>query len=468
MRLRTFVLAHPTDDDVLYPLMDQLGQIACYQEALEHYQRASALLEQEGQAPIERTQELAAYLQLKQRQVPLKRVGAVVSADAGLPTEATKAPAERNEANAGDRKPVRSQGLESVKGVDRREAIQEIGKFVGTTSALFMMPQTLFNADELERLVRTLTNPSSIDMTMLRGLKSTVENYWRLRVHGGIVPADLLDAVLGEYRIVAQLLQGSLLPTTRTFLCAIAGELDILAGMISSTDMNQHDEGDSYYKTALMVAQQANNDALYAAGLGRMGSLAATIGKPKEARSLLQEAQRLVTQSDAFTLRAWLAAEEAEVQADIAAQENIQNTDACFQALERAEMFAGQIDAEEETFGMYFDSSRIPAYQGSCNIRLHRPEEAFIALKEALEPLEPLAALRRAVLLDLAEASIQATAVEQACHYMKQALEISMQMQAIGSLQRVLRLRQQLEPWSTVQDVKDVDKQLRHFKSSLS
>lgn len=198
-----------------------------------------------------------------------------------------------------------------------------------------------------------------------------------------------------------------------------------------------------------------------------MGSLAATIGKPKEARSLLQEAQRLVTQSDASTLRAWLAAEESEVQADIAVQENIQNTDGCFQALERAEMFAGQIDAEEETFGMYFDSSRIPAYQGSCNIRLHRPEEAFIALKEALEPLEPLATLRRAVLLDLAEASIQATAVEQACHYMKQALEISMQMQAIGSLQRVLRLRQQLEPWSTVQDVKDVDKQLRSFNSSL-
>ena len=153
--------------------------------------------------------------------------------------------------------------------------------------------------------------------------------------------------------------------------------------------MHQHDRTQLSYQTALLVAQQANNDALYAAGLGRMSSLAAVIGESKEARSLLQEAQRLVTQSDAFTLRAWLAAEEAEVQADIAAQETMQNTRACFEALERAAMFASQIGSEEDTFGMYFDASRIPAYRGSCHIRLHQPQEALAALEETLEPLEP-------------------------------------------------------------------------------
>jgi len=198
-----------------------------------------------------------------------------------------------------------------------------------------------------------------------------------------------------------------------------------------------------------------------------MGRFVATAGKLKEARALLQEAQRLVAQSYAFTLRAWLAAEEAEVQADIAAQEDIQNTRACFNALEKAEVFAGQISSEEDTFGMYFDASRIPAYQGSCDMRLHHTGEALAALKEGLEALEPSTALRRAVLLDLAEVSVQAAAVEQVCHYMKQALEISLQVQAISPLQRVLRLRQQLQPWSAVQDVKGVDEQLRRFNSSL-
>jgi len=117
---------------------------------------------------------------------------------------------------------------------------------------------------------------------------------------------------------------------------------------------------------------------------------------------------------------------------------------------------------------MYFDASRIPAYRGSCNIRLHQPEEALVALEETLEPLEPSGALTRAVLLDLAEASIQAMAVEQTCHYLKQALEISRQVQAMSSLQRVLSLRQQLQPWSAVQDVKEVDEQLRRLNRSLS
>ncbi len=33
--------------------------------------------------------------------------------------------------------------------------------------------------------------------------------------------------------------------------------------------------------------------------------------------------------------------------------------------------------------------TRIPAYRGSCNIRLHQPQEALAALEETLEPLEP-------------------------------------------------------------------------------
>ena len=82
------------------------------------------------------------------------------------------------------------------------------------------------------------------------------------------------------------------------------------------------------------------------------------------------------------------------------------------------------------------------------------------ALKEALEPLEPSGALRRAVLLDLAETSIQATMIEQACAYVTQALEIIVQTQATSSLQRVSTLREQLAPWSTMRDVKDLDEQL--------
>jgi tetratricopeptide (TPR) repeat protein len=317
--------------------------------------------------------------------------------------------------------------------------------------------------EHLERLVSVLKKPSHIDTKTVNGLRNTTANYWQVRLYGSIASSDLLNAAKEHYRIVIQLLQGSLLPTTRTSLSAVASETALLAGMLLSTDLHRHDEGESLYTEAFGAAQQANNDAVYAAVLGRMGALAATIGKPKEACSLLQEARHALTRSDTFTLHAWLAAEEAEVQASLATQENTQNTIPCFKALEKAEILAGQIGPEENTFGMYFDLSRIPAYRGSCNLRLQHPDEALEALKEALEPLEPSGALTRAVLLDLAEASIQATAIEQACDYVNQSLEIITQMQATSSLQRVYRLRQQLTPWSTMQEVKDLDKQLRRF-----
>lgn len=381
----------------------------------------------------------------------------------GMACEAFKLTPEQ----LGFRNPGRSQHLESDEGVNRRKAIQEIGKIVGTAGSLLMMPQTLLYVDDLERLVRALTKPSSIDNETLRGLKRTTENYWQLRLHGDIASPGLLAAVLGHYRLITQILQSSLLPSTRTFLYAVASETALLAGMLSSTDMHRHDQGKFYFQIALVDAQQADNDTLYAAGLGRMGRFVANAGKAKDAQALLQEAQQVVMERDTFTLRAWLAAEEAEVQADIAAQKDIQHTSACFNALEKAEIFAGQIRSEEDSFGMYFDASRIPAYQGSCYMRLHHIEQALVALQEGLKGLESPSALRRAVLLDLAETSIQAMDVEQACHYMKQALEISLQVQALGSLERVLRFRQQLRPWSEVQGVRDIDEQLRGFNRSL-
>jgi transcriptional regulator with XRE-family HTH domain len=348
----------------------------------------------------------------------------------------------------------------------KRETLQkllQLLKIAGITIGGFQ----LLDLDQFERLAGALKKPSRIDTKTLNGLKNTTANYWQVRLYGSVASPDLLNATKEHHRIVIQLLQGSLFPTIRASLSAVASETALLAGMLLATDMHQPAEAKSYYTSAFEVAQQASNDALYAAVLGRMGALAAASDTPQEACTFLREAQRSLTQSSTFTLRSWLVAEEAEVQAEIAAQESRQSTSACFKALERAEAFAGHIGSEEETFGMYFDGARIPAYRGSCNIRLHRPEEALLALNEALEPLEPSGALTRAVLLDLAEASIQATAIEQACSYITQTLDIITQMQTRSSLQRVFKLRQQLQPWAEVPTVKDLDEQLSRLKLDI-
>jgi len=56
--LRTYCRTHPTDEDVLRPLIELLGQRDCVQEALTYYRRLCSLLEEEGSEPDPRTQRL--------------------------------------------------------------------------------------------------------------------------------------------------------------------------------------------------------------------------------------------------------------------------------------------------------------------------------------------------------------------------------------------------------------------------
>ena len=260
--------------------------------------------------------------------------------------------------------------------------------------------------------------------------------------------------------MIKQLLRGSHLPSTRTYLNATASETGQLAGMLF-IDMNYHDAAQPYYQFALERAQEANDDALYAAALGRMSTISAATGEPREALLLLQEAQLLAVQSDAFTLRSWLAAEEAEAQADL------QDIDDCSRALESVERSVSQIQPGEKTYGTYFDSSRLPAYRGACFMRLGRPEVAMPALLAGLKTQpEPAGAFSRAILLDLANTSRQAGEIEQACSYIHQSLDIITQTNAARYLQRVYKLRQQLEPWAMVQDVKNLDRRLKRLSST--
>jgi transcriptional regulator with XRE-family HTH domain len=350
-----------------------------------------------------------------------------------------------------------NQDIEGYDDMKRRKAMQAIGGIVGATSVFLMTPQTLLNSDDLERLTRTLAKPSRVDVETINGLQRTVENYWRLRIHGSIGSPDLLDAAIGHFRVIIALLQQSHIPTTRTYLCAVASETSQLVGRLL-VDMRDHDTALSYYKDSLIAAQQSNNDALYAAGLGRMATVFATLGKPQDALSLLETAQQTVANTNAFTLCAWLAAETAETQAEIGNQE------ASKRILEQALHFANQIQSDEYTYGENFSASRVPAYQGTCHMRLCQPQLALPALHEGLNAPEVSDGLKQSVLLDITEASIQAKEVEQACSYMHHALDIIARLDAVRFVQRAYKLRQQMEPWAKVQLVKDVDERLALFK----
>jgi tetratricopeptide (TPR) repeat protein len=57
MLLRSYWQTHPTDEDVLRPLMELLGEWDCVQEALDYYYRLCELLKEDGREPTRRTQQ---------------------------------------------------------------------------------------------------------------------------------------------------------------------------------------------------------------------------------------------------------------------------------------------------------------------------------------------------------------------------------------------------------------------------
>lgn len=68
LRLRTYWQAHSTDEDILRPLMELLGEQERYQEVEESYEKGREALLQEGKEPDSRTQDIAKVMRIKQIQ----------------------------------------------------------------------------------------------------------------------------------------------------------------------------------------------------------------------------------------------------------------------------------------------------------------------------------------------------------------------------------------------------------------
>jgi hypothetical protein len=81
--------------------------------------------------------------------------------------------------------------------------------------------------------------------------------------------------------------------------------------------MKDYPTAQVYYKVSVEAAQEAENNVIWAIGLGRMSSLPMYNGQSQEALPLLQEAQRLASTYAAASTRAWLASIEAEAHAHL-------------------------------------------------------------------------------------------------------------------------------------------------------
>jgi hypothetical protein len=227
--------------------------------------------------------------------------------------------------------------------------------------------------------------------------------------------------------------------------------------------MTRHKHARNCFRATIRAAQEANHDDLQATGWSWMSLACAYDGDPQAALTCIQTARHVATSSTHTTVRAWLAALDAEAQA------KLHHDDACRRALDEAELVEDPGQLQRVHYWTSYDRIQLEGYKGTCSRHLYSPEktqtrsyllEAQEILKEALEQSEPvLARLQSTFLSDLADTYAKQKKLGEAYSLARQALLKNIpQSQMI--VQRVLMLRQDVEPWKDTQEVRELDAQL--------
>ena len=321
----------------------------------------------------------------------------------------------------------------------------------------------------LEQFSRVLTRPLIFDEATVRYLEARTASYWRDR-HGAVVASSvLLNYVLEHLQKILAFLEWPLLPSERKRLCTLASGTAQLAGHLLF-DLGEYSSAREYHKDAIKAAREANNAALEAMAWGRMSFTWTYSGNAQKALPCIQQARSIATGKASQTVQAYLSAVEAEIQAVL------DNQQASLKALDKAErLIIKQPPHEEDNYWLRFDHSRLEGYQGTCFRRFYNPENpksiSFLthaqkALQDALALLTPSMIQRRpALLIDMASTYVQQKEVEAACEHITQAVIILAQIRSRTVMQRLLTLRQDLEPWHNTPYVKTID---NHIEALVS
>ncbi len=380
--------------------------------------------------------------------------------------EAFNKPAEELGYSHLSKEPQQAGGDEDM---NRREAIKKIG--AGTGTAFLLIQHELLNPDTLlERLLRALKKPSSIDEMTLAHLNEITKHYWQMFASTtGLTRYHLLGGLSGHLQTVTGLLDYPLSTYTQNRLCVLASETTQIIGEILF-DVNDSNTAEAYYNTAIEAAKNAQNNTLQAVALGRKSFIPVYGENPRQAILLLHQAHHLASQNAPDITHAWLSALEAEAYA------NNRDAHSCYKALEKAEHFLDRVEPSETGYARpgeseyaRFSNTVLLGYKGVCYVRLHQPEAAQKVLFESIASMGGTRLRHKSItLVDLAMTYVQQGEITEACREAEQALVIMAQTRSPRTFARVLDLRRELEQWRTEQSVKNLDEQIATLRPSVT
>lgn len=337
----------------------------------------------------------------------------------------------------------------------RRSLVQGL---LGATGIAFLSGDLYPDVEILERLSRALHASSDLDEATVIHLERITKEYRYTFVQSdGNTWQEIFQNLSGHLRIVTQLLERhTRYPQLRT----VAGETALLLGDILF-NAGDNNAADKYYQGALEASQE--NTVLKAVILSRKALLPIYDNNAQRAISLIDEAQQVVPATAADLILAWLWAVKGEAYAALG------ESTACFQALRSAEQLLergrdGEISLHFQPDITYatFDLTKLSGYKGACLLRLKRSETAQGVLYNQLTQVKERAFVHQQsiALADLAASFVQQTAIRQAYEHAALALHCVEQTRSMRVFQRILKLRQSLDPWTNTTYVKNLDEQI--------
>ncbi len=458
--LQGHVNRFPGDQDAVFRLVTLLLSSERTAEARESYQRCKAALASSGKQPAEHLQALEAHFRTHAERVTAQGIQPLHTLPHPSPV------AQRVRESVYEQKKHRSL-MSLLEPHKLQEACSSLPSDIPDSA---LLPPTLGSTDELlDRFIRALKKPSTMNETTCRYIEARTDAYWKDHYDAIFAPSDLLSDALGQFQKVISLLENSLLPTVRTRLCASASRIAQFAGALYF-DMGNYTYSKRYRQVAILAAREAEHQELEAVAWGRLSMTCMYGNRLQDALISIQEARRLATQSSSFRVHAWLAAVEAEIQAKQG------NREACLQALDVAECVENIQPSDQDAHWLHFDRPSLIGFQGACYRRLYRPddpqthgflEEARKALLTTLS-LPTLTQRRPTTLADLADTYLLQGEVGEACNLASQAVAVIAELQSGRNLQRLLTLRHAMEPWKDTRDIQDLDRQLTALDEQLA
>ena len=451
LRLRSYWVEHLTDEDALCPLLEMLGEQERFREAEECYTKTQAMLAGDGYEPDNHTKETIEAVRALKIQRPAQnnffKPSVLLSFDEAHASLSLRE-AQREE-----------QDVPTFLHVQPTSPMPEL--LSEQTSQVRARVNDPLRMEVVQAFSQALSFSYSLHPEQLDVLEHQTCLFWQRREALTLPLETFYLQVIDHLLHLKTFMEHPLLPKERIRLCELTSRTLLLAGVVLY-DRGLYPYARHVMHIAAQAAAEAGNGVVQGLIYAWMSFTWTYAGSFSLALPCILEAQSLVDQGTDKNAKAWIAAVQAEIYANLSRRED------CLQALQRAEHDLTTSDTDTHClFGL--NHVLLDGYRGACLQELYQRDapithpylrEAKEALGRAIKSDTPLRR-KRYYLGDLSKIEARCGDIEAACFYASQSLTIPSRIESKSMWQRIVDLRSLLRPYQNEAPVRLLETQIQ-------